>query len=108
MRPTYKSSSSKGGFSKGGFSKGGSSKEMDPSKKKMMGTGRKKACRFCSDAQIILDYKEPRLLGPFLSERGKIVPRRMTGNCAFHQKRVTEAVKRARILALIPFMAAQR
>ncbi|MDO8461417.1 MAG: 30S ribosomal protein S18 [Deltaproteobacteria bacterium] len=74
----------------------------------MVGTGRKKACRFCSDALISMDYKEPKFLTFFVSERGKIVPRRLTGNCAFHQRRITEAVKRARILALLPFTASHR
>ncbi len=64
---------------------------------------RKKVCRFCADPYFFLDYKEPKLLILFVTERGKIIPRRVTGNCAFHQRRVQEAVKRARILALIPF-----
>jgi small subunit ribosomal protein S18 len=66
---------------------------------------KKKVCRFCSDHQIILDYKEPKLLVSFVTERGKIIPRRVTGNCAYHQRRVQEAVKRARLLALLPFTA---
>jgi small subunit ribosomal protein S18 len=66
---------------------------------------KKKVCRFCSDHQIYLDYKEPKLLVSFVTERGKIIPRRVTGNCAYHQRRVQEAVKRARLLALLPFMA---
>lgn len=65
--------------------------------------GRKKVCRFCADYQIFMDYKEPKLLISFVTERGKIIPRRITGNCAYHQRRVQEAVKRARILALLPF-----
>jgi small subunit ribosomal protein S18 len=66
---------------------------------------KKKVCRFCSDHQIYLDYKEPKLLLAFVTERGKIIPRRVTGNCAYHQRRVQEAVKRARLLALLPFTA---
>ncbi|HEX5036514.1 MAG TPA: 30S ribosomal protein S18 [bacterium] len=66
---------------------------------------KKKVCRFCSDHQIYLDYKEPKLLLSFVTERGKIIPRRVTGNCAYHQRRVQEAVKRARLLALLPFTA---
>lgn len=65
--------------------------------------GRKKVCRFCADPHFLLDYKEPRILIPFTSDRGKIVPRRISGNCAFHQRRVQEAVKRARILAMLPY-----
>ena len=64
---------------------------------------RKKICRFCADHSLILDYKESRLLIPFISERGKMIPRRVTGNCAFHQRRLQEAVKRSRILAILPF-----
>ncbi len=67
--------------------------------------GKKKICRFCADHQIVLDFKEPRLLSSFVTERGRIIPRRVTGACAYHQRRVQEAVKRARILALLPFVA---
>lgn len=72
---------------------------------KKFGTPRKKICRMCADPQFVLDYKEPKLLGVFVSERGKLVPSRLTGNCAFHQRRVAEAVKRARTLALLPYSA---
>lgn len=65
---------------------------------------RKRSCRFCADYKIMIDYKEAKLLLPFTTDRAKIVPRRMTGNCAYHQRRVTEAIKRARILALLPFV----
>lgn len=67
---------------------------------------KKKVCRFCTDASIIIDYKDARLLKPFISERGKIMPSRITGNCAKHQRIVTEAIKRARIIALLPFASA--
>jgi len=69
----------------------------------MRRSNKKKICRFCADFQIFIDYKEPKLLGTFVTERGKIIPRRVTGNCAFHQRRIQESVKRARILALLPF-----
>lgn len=65
--------------------------------------GRKKACRFCVDKDMLIDYKLAKHLTQFLTERGKLVPRRMTGNCAFHQRRIVESVKRARLLALLPF-----
>jgi small subunit ribosomal protein S18 len=68
-----------------------------------MKRSKKKICRFCADWQIYIDYKEPKLLGSFVTERGKIIPRRVTGNCAYHQRRIQESVKRARILALLPF-----
>jgi len=63
---------------------------------------RKKVCRFCADPHFFFDYKEPKTLFPFTTEKGKMIPRRVTGNCAFHQRRVGEAIKRARILALLP------
>lgn len=65
---------------------------------------RRKICRFCADHSLIIDYKESRLLIPFVNERGKMAPRRITGNCAFHQRRLQEAIKRARILALLPYI----
>jgi small subunit ribosomal protein S18 len=81
-------------------------KRTGPGKKFQMST-RRKQCRFCADKKLTIDYKEGRLLQPFLSERGRIVPRRISGNCAKHQRDVTLAVKRARILALIPFTTSQ-
>ncbi|MDD2319802.1 MAG: 30S ribosomal protein S18 [Geobacteraceae bacterium] len=66
---------------------------------------RRKICRFCADKQITIDYKDPRTLRSFISERGKIVPRRISGNCAKHQRQITEAIKRARNIALLPIAA---
>ncbi|QEM68038.1 30S ribosomal protein S18 [Geobacter sp. FeAm09] len=63
---------------------------------------RRKVCRFCAEKNLTIDYKEPRTLRYFISERGKIVPRRISGNCAKHQREITEAIKRARNLALLP------
>ncbi len=65
---------------------------------------RRKGCRFCID-KIKIDYKDTRSLRYFVSERGKIVPRRISGNCSEHQRKVTEAIKRARNIALLPFTA---
>jgi small subunit ribosomal protein S18 len=67
---------------------------------------RRKGCRFCGDKTIKIAYKEIRTLRYFISERGKIVPRRISGNCAIHQRKVTEAIKRARNIALLPFTSA--
>lgn len=64
---------------------------------------RKKACRYCVDKDMPIDYKLVRQLGYFLTERGKLVPRRVTGNCAYHQRLVVEAIQRARVLALLPY-----
>jgi len=67
---------------------------------------RRKGCRFCAEPSMVIDYKEIRNLRYFISERGKIVPRRISGNCAEHQRKVTEAIKRARNIALLPFTSA--
>ncbi len=64
---------------------------------------RRKVCRFCADSTIPIEYKDPKALKFFVSETGKLIPRRISGNCARHQRAVTVAVKRARQLALIPF-----
>jgi small subunit ribosomal protein S18 len=66
---------------------------------------RRKGCRFCADKALTIDYKEIRTLRYFVTERGKIVPRRISGNCADHQRKVREAIKRARNIALMPFTA---
>ena len=63
---------------------------------------RRKVCRFCADKSLAIDYKEPRTLRYFISERGKIIPRRISGNCSKHQRDISEAIKRARNIALLP------
>jgi small subunit ribosomal protein S18 len=68
---------------------------------------RRKGCRFCADKTMKINYKETKNLRYFVSERGKIVPRRISGNCATHQRKVTEAIKLARNIALLPFTAGQ-
>lgn len=65
---------------------------------------KKKVCRFCTQ-KTTADYKDVELLRKFVTERGKILPRRITGNCAKHQRMVALNVKRARVLALLPFVA---
>lgn len=64
---------------------------------------RKKVCRFCVNSQAEIDYKDLRSLRALITERGKIIPRRISGNCARHQRQLTVAIKRARNLALLPF-----
>ena len=64
---------------------------------------RKKVCRFCADSTMKIEYKEYQVLRLFTSERGKIIPRRISGNCARHQRKLTNAIKRARNIALLPF-----
>jgi small subunit ribosomal protein S18 len=69
---------------------------------------RKRICRFCQDPSIDLDYKDPKLLKHFITERGKIMPRRMTGTCANHQRKLKEAIKMARHIAFLPFTTLSR
>ena len=64
---------------------------------------RKKICRFCADKIPMIDYKDVRRLRNLITERGKIIPRRISGNCAGHQRQLSVAIKRARHLALMPF-----
>lgn len=66
---------------------------------------RRKFCRFCADVDLPLNYKRPDILRDFISERGKIVARRITGTCAFHQRRLTREIKRARQMALLIYTA---
>ncbi|MBF0415751.1 MAG: 30S ribosomal protein S18 [Magnetococcales bacterium] len=63
---------------------------------------RRKVCMFCADKAIKIDYKDPKLLLRFITERGKMVPSRITGVCAPHQRRLSKAIKRARNIALLP------
>ena len=65
--------------------------------------GSRKVCTFCVERTAHIDYKEVSRLRRFLSERGKILPRRITGTCAKHQRPLTEALKRARAIALLPY-----
>jgi small subunit ribosomal protein S18 len=74
-------------------------------KKKTPRVPRRKVCKLCLDRVEFVDYKDERRLMRAITDRGKIVPRRISGNCARHQAQITRAVKRARILALIPFAA---
>jgi small subunit ribosomal protein S18 len=69
---------------------------------------RRKVCRFCESKAAYIDYKDDRLLRRFISERGKIIPRRVSGNCAKHQRQLTNAIKRGRILALLPYTSESR
>ena len=64
---------------------------------------RRKVCKFCADKIDDINYKDAKLLGPFVPERGKILPRRISGNCAIHQRMLAEAIKRARNIALLPY-----
>lgn len=66
---------------------------------------KRKVCRFCEQKSAFIDYKDDRMLRKYLSARGKIIPRRISGTCARHQRSLTRAIKRGRILALLPYAA---
>ena len=73
--------------------------------KKRSGMRRKKICQFCADKAENIDYKDVDKLKKYVTDRGKILPKRVTGTCAIHQRDVTRAIKRARIVALLPYTA---
>jgi small subunit ribosomal protein S18 len=89
-------SGDRGGSAPGGGGKGG------PGQKKQY-FRRRKVCKFCVEKIDRIDYKDSRLLQQFVAERGKIIPRRITGTCTPHQRRLTRAIKQARNIALLPF-----
>ncbi len=72
-------------------------------RQKKKGFIRRKVCRFCADSSLEIEYKDPKALRLFITETGKIIPRRISGNCARHQRPLSTAVKRARHLALLPY-----
>ncbi len=78
---------------------------MDKGRRKMP-YHRRKVCRYCADSSLVIDYKDPRTLRLFTTERGKIIPRRISGNCAKHQRMIGLAIKRARNIALLPYTTA--
>ena len=65
---------------------------------------RRKVCRFCADSSLIINYKDSRSLKYFTTERGKIIPKRISGTCSKHQRALTHAIKRARTIALLPYV----
>lgn len=89
----------------GGGGRGGGMDDLPPlgGGRRRGGFGRKKVCRFCADNNLKIDYKEASGLKLFVTERSKIIPRRISGNCAKHQREVAQAIKRSRLLALLPF-----
>ena len=82
-------------------------KEARDTQKPVRGGGRKKrkVCQFCADKAVAIDYKDVPRLRKFISERAKILPRRITGTCAKHQRQLTIAIKRARQIALVPYIS---
>lgn len=83
--------------------KDGKGKGKGKSKAKSKGVAKKKYCKLCLEKVGFVDYKDEKRLGRFVTDRGKIVPRRVSGTCARHQKQLTTAIKRARLLAMLPF-----
>ncbi len=73
--------------------------------KKRRSFRRQKVCKFCVDKILLVDFKDVKRLRGFVSDRGKIVPRRISGNCAYHQRQLTAAIRRARSIALLPYAA---
>ena len=71
--------------------------------RKKVGFERRRGCRFCAEPDEVIDYKDPRVLRFFVGETGKLVPRRVSGNCAKHQRAVTVAIQRSRQLAMLPY-----
>lgn len=86
------------------MNKRGASSFTKKRKRKKRVFRRRKVCRFCADSSLEMDYKDPKNLKNFLTERGKIIPRRISGNCAKHQRKLTVAIKRARTIALLPYV----
>ncbi|MHB0971116.1 MAG: 30S ribosomal protein S18 [Thermoanaerobaculia bacterium] len=84
----------------GGSSQGGPG---GPGGKKKFFYRRKRVCKFCVEKIELIDYKDVKMLQQFIPERGKILPRRISGTCALHQRKLQNAIKRARTMALIPF-----
>ena len=110
-------------FREGGFSSSGSSRGRGSREKVKLGPGgrpmgrrrekkddvlsirmKKKTCRFCEEKILFLDYKDYKRLERLVSERGKILSRRITGTCAKHQRKVEDVVKKARFIALLPYL----
>jgi small subunit ribosomal protein S18 len=69
---------------------------------------RRKSCRFCADKEVVIDYKDVKTLRGFISERGKIIPRRIVGTCATHQRQLCTAIKQARQIAFLPYSASSQ
>jgi small subunit ribosomal protein S18 len=83
--------------------RGGRGGAGDDKGDKKRSVGRRKQCKFCGDNNLKIDYKDQALLKYFITDRGKLVPRRISGNCAKHQREIATAIRRARMIALMPF-----
>ncbi len=78
---------------------------MDKEQKAFRPKRKKKVCAFCAEKTAVIDYKDAAKLRKFVSERSKILPRRVTGTCAKHQRELTTAIKRAREIAILPYIS---
>ena len=90
------------GRGRGGSSRGGERGAQGGQRRSLF--RRRKVCKFCADKIDDINYKDVKLIGPFVPERGKILPRRISGTCAMHQRKLQTAIKRARQIALIPYV----
>jgi small subunit ribosomal protein S18 len=81
-----------------------SSRSNDNPRRKKRVYHRRKVCRFCADTSLEINYKDPKSLRYFITERGKIIPRRLSGCCAKHQRTLTHEIKRARTIAFLPYV----
>ncbi len=99
-RPASSDSRHDGGSSRPG---GGASRPQRSRPRGRYYYRRRKVCKFCADKIDAIDWKDAKLLSQFIPERGKILPRRISGTCAMHQRKLMRAIKRARIVALLPF-----
>ena len=77
---------------------------IERQKRSGSGIRKKKVCQFCADRNLKIDYKDVDTLSHFITDRGKILPKRVTGACAIHQREIARAIKRARIIALLPYV----
>ena len=91
------------GFGGGGRGKSGGSQQQGKDGQRRPMFRRRKVCKFCSDKIDDINYKDVKLLMPFVPERAKVLPRRISGTCALHQRKLRTAIMRARQLALIPY-----
>jgi small subunit ribosomal protein S18 len=89
--------------SRSGGRGGSRDREGKPSQRKKFFVRRRKVCKFCAEKLEYVDWKDVKLLQSFIPERGKILPRRISGTCALHQRKLQTAIKRARFVALLPY-----
>ncbi len=89
----------------GGEGERGPRREGAPSGPRKQYFRRRKVCKFCTEKIDLIDYKDVSLIGQFVSDRGRILPRRLTGTCSPHQRSLSTAIQRARNIALLPFVA---